>query len=701
MSPSCSLRSRFREPAASECPGDGSPAAARALSRTGLADAAARAPARRCGAPRVPRRRQRPRRVPRPYGCEPRRRHRDRRPARRDRADREGLGRRGVAPGQALRDGRRRVRGRAVRDHDVPRRRVPRRQPQARRHLLRRHRDRPVPSRLHDQRDGARARRARRWSTRWAASPTSPPGGSAPRSRPRCRSATTRCACCGPPGSLQRWASSPTPICVRGGRAHAGPARRSSAPSASATSCRSCCWPTTRRPDSGSSRGRASPTSSCPSSTRWSSSRTRSTGTRTCWRTRSPSSRRPSPRLKLRLGALLHDVGKPTTRGYGPQGVTFHYHDVVGARMARKRLLALRYPNDVVDDVTRARRAAPALPHLPDGLDRQRGAPLRARRRSAARRPQRAHALRLHDAQRAEGRRRWRAAWTSSRRASRELREQEELAKLRPALDGNAVMRILAVEPGPDRRRGAGVPHGDPARRGRDPRSGGRAPAPRLVRGPARVGLMDRDHSNADRVRRLPCGPATAPRWARPVRDRRPEPSAARAARRPGSPRGAAPRTRRRSCAATAGPSRRRGSRATGRTSKYERRTSSAPSGRAPGDVVVASEREAHRVVVREHERRAGAQHAVHLTEQAVEVLDLVDHAGGEREIDRVGAEEREVGRVALVPLDAHLGVVGVLARERELRRGSVDRDHVRALSGHRHGVLAGPAARRRGPAGP
>ena len=60
-----------------------------------------------------------------------------------------------------------------------------------------------------------------------------------------------------------------------------------------------------------------------------------------------------SPRLKLRLGALLHDVGKPGTRGYGPQGVTFHYHDVVGARMARERLLALRYPNDIVDDVAK------------------------------------------------------------------------------------------------------------------------------------------------------------------------------------------------------------------------------------------------------------------------------------------------------------------------------------------------------------
>ena len=75
--------------------------------------------------------------------------------------------------------------------------------------------------------------------------------------------------------------------------------------------------------------------------------------TKTCSRTRSRSSRRRHRGLKLRLAALLHDVGKPGTRGYGPQGVTFHYHDVVGARMARQRLLALRYPNDVVDDVAK------------------------------------------------------------------------------------------------------------------------------------------------------------------------------------------------------------------------------------------------------------------------------------------------------------------------------------------------------------
>lgn len=57
--------------------------------------------------------------------------------------------------------------------------------------------------------------------------------------------------------------------------------------------------------------------------------------------------------LELRLAALLHDVGKPATRQFGPDGVTFHHHEVVGARMAAQRLRALRYPNHVVDDVAK------------------------------------------------------------------------------------------------------------------------------------------------------------------------------------------------------------------------------------------------------------------------------------------------------------------------------------------------------------
>jgi poly(A) polymerase len=59
-----------------------------------------------------------------------------------------------------------------------------------------------------------------------------------------------------------------------------------------------------------------------------------------------------SPRLRIRLAALLHDVGKPETRRFVKGGVTFHHHEVVGARMARERMRALRYPKELVDDVS-------------------------------------------------------------------------------------------------------------------------------------------------------------------------------------------------------------------------------------------------------------------------------------------------------------------------------------------------------------
>jgi poly(A) polymerase len=57
------------------------------------------------------------------------------------------------------------------------------------------------------------------------------------------------------------------------------------------------------------------------------------------------------PTLVGRLGALFHDIGKPDTREFGPDGVTFHHHEVVGARITEKRMKELRYPRSVIDDV--------------------------------------------------------------------------------------------------------------------------------------------------------------------------------------------------------------------------------------------------------------------------------------------------------------------------------------------------------------
>jgi poly(A) polymerase len=154
-----------------------------------------------------------------------------------------------------------------------------------------------------------------------------------------------------------------------------------------------------------------------------------------------------SPRLKLRLSALLHDVGKPGTRGYGPQGVTFHYHDVVGARMARKRLQALRYPNDVVDDVSKLVEL-----HLRFHTYRMGWTDSAVRRyvRDAGPLLDDLNELTRCDCTTRNARK----AATLGRRMDEleariaELQAQEELSKLRPALDGNAVMNVLGVGPG-------------------------------------------------------------------------------------------------------------------------------------------------------------------------------------------------------------------------------------------------------------
>jgi poly(A) polymerase len=153
------------------------------------------------------------------------------------------------------------------------------------------------------------------------------------------------------------------------------------------------------------------------------------------------------PHLRVRLAALLHDIGKPKTRGYAPHGVTFHHHEVVGARMARERMVALRYPNDLIDDVvalvalhlrfhtyrmgwtdSAVRRYVRDAGPLLDDLNHLTRCDCTTRNQKKAA----ALARRMDDLE--------------ARIA--ELREQEELANIKPPLDGRQVMQFLGVEPG-------------------------------------------------------------------------------------------------------------------------------------------------------------------------------------------------------------------------------------------------------------
>lgn len=155
-----------------------------------------------------------------------------------------------------------------------------------------------------------------------------------------------------------------------------------------------------------------------------------------------------SPDLVLRLAALFHDVGKPATREFGPGGVSFHHHEVVGARMTRKRLRALKYPKSTVEDVSQlvylhlrphtldmgwtdsaVRRYVRDAGELVDRLNEL----VRCDVTTANEKRERAIQRRIDDLE----------------QRIADLSEREELSRLRPPVNGNEIMELLGMDPGP------------------------------------------------------------------------------------------------------------------------------------------------------------------------------------------------------------------------------------------------------------
>lgn len=157
------------------------------------------------------------------------------------------------------------------------------------------------------------------------------------------------------------------------------------------------------------------------------------------------------PDLVLRWAALLHDIGKPDTKRNEPGGgVSFHHHEVVGAKMVRKRMRALKYSKQMIDDVSQlvflhlrfhgygkgqwtdsaVRRyvtdAGPLLPRLHKLV--RADCTTRNKRRAAA----------------------LQATYDDIEERIARLAEQEDLARVRPDLDGNAIMELLGIPAGPD-----------------------------------------------------------------------------------------------------------------------------------------------------------------------------------------------------------------------------------------------------------
>ena len=156
------------------------------------------------------------------------------------------------------------------------------------------------------------------------------------------------------------------------------------------------------------------------------------------------------PNLVIRLAALLHDIGKPKTRELIPGGgVSFHHHEVVGARMAKNRLKALRFDNETIEAVNTL-----VFLHLRFhgyGSGEWTDSAVRRYVRDAGDLLPYLHVLTRADCttRNAKKAATLAATYDSLEERIATLQEAEELGKIRPDLDGNQIMEILGVKPSP------------------------------------------------------------------------------------------------------------------------------------------------------------------------------------------------------------------------------------------------------------
>ncbi|MFC7276754.1 CCA tRNA nucleotidyltransferase [Paractinoplanes rhizophilus] len=156
------------------------------------------------------------------------------------------------------------------------------------------------------------------------------------------------------------------------------------------------------------------------------------------------------PDFVLRMAALMHDVGKPATKAVGRDGrVSFHHHEIVGARLTKQRMKALKYPKDVISDVVEL--VALHLRFYGYGRGEWTDSAVRRYVTDAGPLLPRLHKLTRSDVTTRNKRKAANLAadYDALEERITRLEAEEDLARVRPDLDGNAIMELLGVPPGP------------------------------------------------------------------------------------------------------------------------------------------------------------------------------------------------------------------------------------------------------------